>query len=513
MKEKKIHQPFVRLTRSAGAILVGGALAVALGISATARQGSELSDEIRVDRTPPMREGDGATGGYAGIVEQVAPSVVSVFSTRNVESARVQGNLPFGEDSPFRRFFGEEEWERFFGQPRQGRPQPKQRGQGSGVILTSDGYILTNNHVVEKADEILVALDGRKKKFEAEIVGTDPQTDLAVLKIEASNLPAATLGDSSLLLPGDVVLAIGNPFGLDQTVTSGIVSAVGRDDLNITGYDNFIQTDASINPGNSGGALIDNRGRVIGINTAIFSRSGGNVGIGFAIPVNMAVDIADELISDGVIERGYVGVMLGELTPDLANALGLEEMRGVLVNDVLEDTPAERAGLQAGDVITAYDGTPVEEISKLRLRVGNTDPGETVALTLVRDGKTREVNLTIGKLEAGQVASVRGRNGGSQPAPASFLDGVTVTELTRMLRERYRVEQGVRGLLVTEVAPESAAAEAGLRPGEVITEVAGEPVETLAEARKLSRNAKSGTLLLRVAGRQGSRFLAVDITE
>ena len=337
----------------------------------------------------------------------IAPSVVSIAVSKKVQAIPAAApdilNDPF-----FRDFFGGRIDPRQL-QPQQPRrqQQPRQQGMGSGVILTSDGYIATNNHVVAGADQIEVTLSGSRKTYDAEVIGADEATDVALLKIDAQQLPAATLGDNSQIRVGDTVLAIGNPFGLSQTVTTGIVSALGRNNLSITDYGNFIQTDASINPGNSGGALIDNKGRVIGINTAIFSRSGGNQGIGFAIPINLAVDIMARLSADGQIERGYLGVMLTNLTPELAKGFGVEP-EGALVNQIMADTPAADAGFEEGDVVVAYDGKPVKNMAELRMRVANTRPNSKVKFDIVRNGESKTLGVKIGLLpRSDELASVR----------------------------------------------------------------------------------------------------------
>jgi len=306
-----------------------------------------------------------------------------------------------------------------------------------------------------------------------------------------------------------VVLAIGNPFGLSQTVTSGIVSALGRKNLRIADYSNFIQTDASINPGNSGGPLVDNGGRVVGINTAIVSRTGGNIGIGFAIPVNMAVDVLSRLAEHGEVERGYLGVMLGELTPDLAEGFGVEP-EGVLVNDVLEDTPASKAGFQAGDIIVGYQGEEITGMGDLRLAVAGTEPGTQAEFEILRGGKEKTLTATIEKLPTEALAS---RTPSSRSVPSEFLSGVRIQNLDAATRANLGIPSDVKGVIVTQVDPNSNAAVAGLRQGEVITQVAGENVETVQEATQARRQAETDVLVLRVVNEQGPRFLAVELGE
>lgn len=470
-----------------------------------------LSQRLQVDPTPPDREGP--LGGYAAIVEDVAPSVVSISTSKVVEQPNMENF--FGDDPIMRRFFGV---------PRPGGPQaprnaPKQQGLGSGVILTTDGYIVTNNHVVSDADEILVTLpEDPKKPRTAEIVGQDPRTDLAVLKIDADNLPTITAADSTALKVGDTVLAIGNPFGLSQTVTSGIISALGRSNVSIVDYENFIQTDASINPGNSGGALVDNKGRLVGINTAIISRTGSNVGIGFAIPINMVVNIADQLIGSGEIERGYLGVMLGELTPDMAEAFNVPGDRGVLVDQVLPDTPAERAGLENGDIITSVDGAEAADVRKTRLVVSNKRPNTEVTFGLLRDGKPKEIKVTIGLLPSEGLASLRpgsNRPSSSQndpAAPQELIEGVTVENLTPEARSQLGFDMERSGVLVAKVAPGSAAAEKGLQRGDIITEVGRRDIGSVGEATDAIRDINGKVALVRVWREGIGRYVALPMS-
>lgn len=493
-------------------LILAGSAAAVVALSSD----SPVISRLKVDHTPPNRSGE--LGGFASVVEKISPSVVSVISMR---ATQLTGGSV--EGSPFGDLFDDPRLAPFF-QDRRGRknspqspapaPRPRAYGQGSGVVLTDDGYVLTNNHVIDGADKVEVAFDDTGRKYAAAVVGRDPQTDLAVLKIESKEkFPAAILGDSGLLMPGDTVLAVGNPFGLSKTVTSGIVSAIGRTNLNLTagGYENFIQTDASINPGNSGGALVDNRGHVVGINTAIFSRSGGNVGIGFAIPVNMAVDIADRLISDGSVDRAYLGVMLGPLTSELAVALGVEQS-GVLVNDVMADTPAAKAGIENGDVITHFNGKAVNDVSKLRFSVGASRPGDTGEFTVLRDGKEKIINAELGRLPNQEVAQSGGQPlQESKTTESQFLDGVKIAPLNDSTRSSVGVAEGVSGgVVVTEVDPASDAAEAGLRVGDVITEIARTSVGSVDDAIGIAKKSKSGALLLRVTSLDGgSHYLAV----
>ncbi len=487
-------------------------LTVVLTIPATAQknQGS-LRNRLNVENSAPDRTGP--LGGYANVVERVSPSVVSIVVTSKAPS--IQTTIPDLFDDPlFRRFFGDP-----FGDQRQGPqsrprqlPTPKRQGQGSGVILTNDGYIVTNNHVIDSAEEIEVSLPGDRETYGAKVVGTDPKTDLALIKIDKTGLPAITVGDSSLLKPGDTVLAIGSPFGLSQTVTTGIVSATGRRSLGLTGrdgYENFIQTDASINPGNSGGALIDNKGRLIGINTAIFSRSGGNMGIGFAIPVNLAVNIMDRLMSDGEVRRGFLGVTIGDLTPELAQGFGVEA-KGALVNSVNPDTPAADAGIEPGDIIVKFDGKDVADVAGLRFMVANTDPGRRVGVEVIRQGQNHKFTVQLGRLPGSQVADAPNpqQNGGGSTANSEFLPGVTVAPLTEAARANVELPSDLGGVVVASVDPDSNAAEALLQPGDVIVSINRQAVSSPAEAVKASKNA-GNIVILRVFTQGGARFVAI----
>lgn len=470
-------------------------------------QADPLGSNITVDNSPPLRTGP--IGGYADVVSKVSPSIVSIFTSRDsAPAAMSQEELPDIFNSPmFRDFFGQRGMQRPTPQRRAPRNMPKQQGLGSGVILSEDGFILTNNHVVDQASDIKVKLDNGRE-YVAKIIATDPASDLAVIKVEGKNLPAATLGDSDNLLPGDTVLAIGSPFGLNQSVTSGIVSATGRDNLNIVGYEDFIQTDASINPGNSGGALVDNKGRVIGINTAIFSRTGGNVGIGFAIPVNMAVNIANELINNGEIARGFLGVTLGELTDELAEALDVKD-NGVLINDVVEGAPAEKAGFKSGDVVIQVNGKDVEDMADVRRMVGLEKPGTKVEFLINRGRKELTLEATIGRVPSDTVASTSPVQNRRADVEEGALKGVSLGKLDDQIRSQLGLDDDERGVVVLEVAPGSKAAEVGLNPGDVITEVNREEVTDPREAIAKAKDRNGRPTLLRVTDGKRNRFLAI----
>lgn len=439
---------------------------------------------------------------FAPVVKKVTPSVVKVYVTGKARNVAHQ--LPEGlEDHPmFRQFFGNQFNER------RSMPAPRQHGMGSGVIVTKDGYLLTNNHVVDNADEVTVALtDGRE--FQAKVVGKDPKSDIAVLKINARDLPAIEFANSENIEVGDVVLAVGNPFGVGQTVTTGIVSATGRGSLGLD-YEDMIQTDAAINPGNSGGALVDADGRLIGINTAILSRSGGNQGIGFAVPVNLARSVMEGLVKDGRVVRGFMGVNVQDITPALAKEFGLKDRTGALVAGVTPKSPAEKSGLQSGDVVVEFNGRTVKDSRNLKLQVAQTSPGTSVPVKVLRDGKARDLNLTVKELPNTDLASNDSSDASGTSTDA--LNGVAVGELDAATREQLKLPRNVSGAVVKQVEPNSAAFESGLRPGDVIVEINRKPVGNADDAVKLTQNVKERRTLLRVWSNGGTRYMVVDET-
>ncbi len=453
-------------------------------------------DEPKKEESVPKFSGAAGLPDFAMLAERVAPSVVNISTTQEVKGF----SQPFGPDDPLREFW--EPFERFFG-PRSG-PVPrgpfKQRSLGSGFALTKDGYIVTNNHVVEDADEIIVRL-ANGKETEAKLIGRDAKTDLALIRVEqAEALTPATTGDSDALRVGEWVLAIGNPFGLDNTVTAGIVSAKGR---HIGGpYDNFIQTDASINPGNSGGPLVNVRGEVVGINTAIFTRTGGNVGIGFAIPINLANEVLTELKDKGKVTRGWLGVMIQRVTPEIAESLGVEEAQGALVADVIDDGPASSAGIKTGDVIVEYDGSAVKDSAELPLMVARTAVGKSVAVEVVRNGERKRFDVTVGELPEGEPEA--------EPESETGEWGLAVQTLTPEIADSLGVTRDLKGVVVTAVEPGSPAAEAGLQRSDIILEVNRKPVANLSEYRKALRGAEKGkSVLLLVRRGENTIFLAL----
>jgi len=452
----------------------------------------------------PLERQTKFTPSFSPVVKKVAPSVVNVFTTKTVRNPMPE-NTPFFDDPFFRRFFGQP-----FGDEG-GRRQPrtfKERSLGSGVIVTKDGYILTNNHVVDGADEIKVARDKDKKQFTAKVVGRDPKTDIAVLKIEASEMPFITFADSDKLEVGDVVLALGNPFGIGQTVTMGIVSATGRGGMGIEDYEDFIQTDAAINPGNSGGALVDAEGRLVGLNTAILSRSGGSQGVGFAIPANLARSVMDQIIEKGKVERGFLGVGIKDLTPELARQFNVpDNTSGALVTQLEDRSAAAEAGVQSGDVIIELNGTPVKDRRNLQLMVGRLSPGDKVSLKVLHDGKEKMFTVTLKEMLEQKLAS---NDTSSEPNDSDALNGVAVGDIDAAARSRFNIPDRVKGALITEVDPDSASYEAGLRPGDVIQEIDHKRVINAAAAVEVSKHVKTNQVLVRFWSRGASDYVVVD---
>ncbi len=439
----------------------------------------------------PLPPPGGRGRDFVDVAKAVMPAVVNIFSTRVGKEG--QGLHGLFDEPLFRRFFGEE-----FSK---GRQERRERGLGSGVIVDPSGIIITNNHVVRQADEIRVLL-ADKTEYQATLIGTDPKTDLAVLKVEAEGLLTIPWADSNKLEVGEYVLAFGNPFGLNQTVTMGIVSAVGRARMGIAEYEDFIQTDAAINPGNSGGALVNARGELVGINTAIFSRSGGNMGIGFAVPSNMARAILDQLVTTGQVVRGWLGVSIQDLTPELAVQFEVSGSKGVLVSDVLDDSPAEQGGLERGDVIIAFDGTPVEDATQLKNVVAITDVGKAVAVELIRHKRVRTITVKIGR-QPTTVAQARPTEPGASVAPAGVLSGLDVRELNDQVAMRFGVARSKRGLVIAKVRSGSGAEAAGLRAGDLIIEVNRTPVRTLRQYERMAANVNGDRRVLLLIRRQG----------
>jgi len=452
---------------------------------------------------------DRSAKAFSAVVKKAGPAVVYIGVEKSIQSKHGAGlgTDPFGgmfDDPFFQRFFGPQ-----FQHPRQQQPrQFRQRAAGSGFIISSDGMILTNNHVVEDADTIKVRLSD-KREFTAEVIGTDPQSDVALIKIDGTNLPTLPLGNSDTLEVGEWVIAIGSPFELSQTVTVGVVSAKGRSRLGINDYENFIQTDAAINPGNSGGPLLNIHGEAVGINTAIFSRSGGYMGIGFAIPVNMAKNIQKQLQKNGKVTRGWLGVVIQDINEDLAQSFGLDKAEGILVSEVSEDSPAAKAGLEQGDVILALDGNAVADVTDLRNKIAMTAPETTVKFKINRHGKQQIIAVHIG--EQPTSFSHQKHPSRQQPNNDSTLDdmGLSLQELNDALADQfgYRKKQGV---LIAQVAPDSPAARVGLQPGQLIEEVNQIRVHSLSELKKaLKKSHSPKKILLRVRAGDFSQYVVL----
>jgi serine protease Do len=441
---------------------------------------------------------------FAPMVKRAMPAVVNISSSKVVKEQGGSANGMFDEPF-FRQFFGGR-------MPQQQQPRSqRETSLGSGVVVSPDGYILTNNHVVDGATDVKVSF-ANKEEYPAKIVGTDKYSDVAVLKIDKSGLTTLPFADSAHAEVGDVVLAIGEPFGLGQTVTMGIISAKGRGGLGIERFEDFIQTDAAINRGNSGGALIDTKGELVGINTAILSgESGGNQGIGFAIPANMARNIMDQILKKGKVSRGYMGILPQELTPDMARAFGMANAHGVAVAEVTANSPALKAGMKVGDVITAINGNPVEDVNTFRLAVAGFAPGTTVHLKVARSGQSLDIPVALGEYNLEADGNGKGPDD-NQPGAGEkgALRGVSVQTLNSDLRQQLQLPEGIAGVVITDVDSDSPAAAAGLEQGAVIVQVNHKPVNSVAEFNSAVRAgaSKDSTLLL-VRTQQGTRFVVV----
>ena len=493
----------LRVSALAAVTLLGAA------VWAADKTETRSAPKFQLDAKPLNRDATERVS-YSSVVKKTAPSVVYVFSSKKVRAQN--SNNPFFDDPTFRRYFGIPDDDSGSGSNNRGRTRPQeqtQTGLGSGIIVTSDGYILTNNHVIDGADEVKIAFGDPRKEFKATVVGRDAKADVAVVKIDATGLTAATLGDSDQVEIGDVVLAIGNPFGVGQSVSRGIVSALSRGGLGIETYEDFIQTDAAINPGNSGGALFDTDGRVVGINTAILSRTGGFNGIGFAIPINQARGLAEQLITKGKVERAFLGVMAQTLDQDISEMLKVT--RGALVNEVNAGSPAEKAGLKNGDVITKIDSTEIKDSRHLQLMITRLTPGAEIKLTYVRDHKTETTTAKLGALTDKLLASDDRTIGGKSEG---VLDDVSIGELTAELRQELNVPKRVEGVVVTGVQPGGTAARAGLREGDVIVSLDRKTATTVEDAVKLSEQIKGPKVLVQFWRRgAGTRTVVIDESE
>ncbi len=473
-------------------LLVGIFIAGRFDITDTTSAGEFWKDATGKER--PM-----GPPSFAELAKRLMPPVVNISTTQVIKERPV---VPFPEfRTPFDEFFDDEFFKRFFnGPPR----EFKRHSLGSGFIINKDGYILTNYHVIENATEIIVTLSEGKKEYRAEVIGKDKKLDIALIKIDAKeDLPVAVLGDSDKLQIGEWVIAIGNPFGLGGTVTAGIVSQKGRV-IGAGPYDNFIQTDASINPGNSGGPLFNVRGEVVGINTAIIA---GGQGIGFAIPINMVKDVLLQLKERGKVVRGWIGVTIQHITPDIALSMGLKEPRGALVSSVMPGDPADKAGIKPGDIIVEFDGKPIEQMNDLPRIVASTPPGKKVKVKVLRDGKPLTLTLTVKEKKEEEFAKVDTRD---RKTPAGKL-GIAVRNITPELMERYGIDEK-EGVFVYNVTPDSPAQKAGIRRGDIIKEVDRKPVRNVEELRRVLKDAEGKeVILVRIKRRDTFLYKAIRI--
>jgi serine protease Do len=469
--------------------LLGGLTFYTLG--KLTRQGRYLQSPV----TPNVPRQIMETGrAFSDIVNAVSPSVVNISTTKVVRKE----TGPFFDDpffdffTPFHDFGAPKKW--------------KERSLGSGVIVSPDGYIITNNHVVEKADEIKVTLFD-KRVFKGRIVGADPKTDVAIIRIDASNLPVLSWGNSDKLQVGEFVLAIGSPYGLSNTVTMGIISAVGRANVGIADYEDFIQTDAAINPGNSGGPLVNITGELIGINTAIFSRTGGYQGIGFAVPSNMVRLVMDQLIQKGKVTRGWIGVTIQELTPELAQQFGLKKSKGALVSDIVKDSPAARSGINRGDIIVEFNGKEVKDVSSLRNLVSQSKAGSNITLKILRSGKELTVQVNVLELPR-EVAEVVPDTLPNE-SEAKVLTGLAVMDLSREIIRQLGFSREEKGVVVVRVEPGSPADEAEIKKGDIIKEINKREIDNLTTFNKVLTSIKRNESMLLFINRGGKRFYVI----
>jgi serine protease Do len=494
MRKERKDGHMNRISSSMKSRIAGLALGLVLGVAglgvARTIQNSAVAQKVGSTSTsnPPATlklaapsEGE-SKSSFAPVVKAVLPSVVNISSSKVVKSS-AEGMEQMQMDPMFRQFFGQG-----------GMEVPKDRREkalGSGVIVSPEGYILTNNHVVDGATDVKVTLSD-KREFKARIVGSDPKTDVAVLKIEASNVTPLTIGDSSKVEVGDVAIAVGDPFGVGQTVTKGIISAKGRGGLGIEDYEDFLQTDAPINPGNSGGALVNDRGELIGINTAIISHgSGGSQGIGFAVPANLARQVMDQILKNGKVVRAYLGILPQDVTPNMAKAFGEKEARGIVVGDVTPSSPAQESGIQRGDIILELNGRPIADSNQLRMTISMMPPGSSVKLKTLRNGNERDLTVKLAEMPT-ETAKLNSQEEGGNKA----LDGVEVSNLNPQIADELGLPASTKGVVVAGVDPASKMAESGLRRGDVIQEVNHQSVRNVSEFQSALKKGGDEPLLL-----------------
>ncbi len=501
MQNKKYVYVFAAFALMVG-VIAGLILSSHIGVISTLPAKSQVSAKS-IEILTQLSEAQSEVAALA------TPSVVNISTTRVVRS---RDEVPYDlfDDPFFRRFFGDET-------PRRNAPKEhKEQSLGSGVIVSEDGYIVTNNHVIEKAQEIKVLLSN-KRDYQAKLIGADPKTDIAVIKIDAKGLTALPWGDSNKLRVGEVVFAIGNPFALNQTVTMGMISAVGRANVGIADYEDFIQTDAAINPGNSGGALINARGELIGINTAILSRTGGYQGIGFAVPSSMARQVMDSLVKYKKVVRGWLGVSIQEVTSDLAEEFGVKDLKGALVSGVMKGSPAEKAGIKQGDVILQFNGKTVEDTGHLRNMVSQSPIGAKERVKILRQKKEIETEVVIAELPK-KMAEVSPRGplndeGPGQESESGALAGLVVRDLTPGLADRLGLEKQEKGVVCVKVDADSKAYEAGIRPGDLVLQINQKTVSTIEEYKQAVSRLKSKERVLLLIRRKGEDLFVTIRTD
>ncbi len=500
-------KPFVQIRRTTAVLAV---LAAGLIGGVVASMSVSHTVPVFMTNAHAATYEQGTLTTFAPVVKHVMPAVVNISSSKVVKNQQQMGGGML-DDPFFRRFFG--------GHMPQNEPREhRAESLGSGVIISPDGYILTNNHVVEGATQVKVSF-ADQREFPAKVIGTDKATDVALIKIDQHNLPVLPLSDSSRAQVGDVVLAIGDPFGLGQTVTMGIVSATGRGGLGIERFEDFIQTDAAINPGNSGGALINTRGELVGINTAILAGDGGgNQGIGFAIPINLARNVMDQLMKNGKVTRGFIGILPQEVTPDIAKGFGNPNLKGVAIAQVEPNSPAKEAGLRVGDVITGVNGTSVSDVNQFRLQIAGMAPGAKADLKIFRDGREENVPVTLAEMSKKNLGGGPNDDNDDNDQGAmqgrgekGALPGVSVQAVTPELKQQLQLPETAHGVVITDVDQSSRAADAGLQQGDVVTQVNHKPVNSVAEFNAAVRaGGPNGSTLLLVQRGGGALFLAVN---